>query len=317
MNKVISKILMRLLPVTSLVMLMPVFANAQSLTIEETPEGAWVKDHGKKVLFYQSATKSMDGQYPRADYIHPLYGMDGEVLTEDFPEDHLHQRGIFWAWHQIYVGEKRVADAWECKDFVWDVQKVKKVKSDGNSLAFSAKTFWKSPLWKDNHGKLKAFVEENTKVTIHPETGNYRIIDFEISLLALEPKVSIGGSEDEKGYGGFSVRMKMPEDIRFTSENGEVQPTTNQLRSGSWINVSGSLGKDGGQAGIVMMCHPDNPVFPDPWILRAKGSMQNPAFPGRQSVIISDKEPTVLRYRLVVYQGKMASELLDSIQEKY
>ena len=31
---------------------------------------------------------------------------DGQVLTEDFPADHLHHRGIFWAWHQVYVGEK-------------------------------------------------------------------------------------------------------------------------------------------------------------------------------------------------------------------
>ncbi len=299
------------------VLFIPILAGAQSFTFEKTPEGAWVKEHGKKVLFYQSATKSKNGQYPRADYIHPLYGIDGEVLTEDFPDDHLHQRGIFWAWHQIYVGEKRVADAWECKDFVWDVQKVKRVKSDGNSLAFSAKTFWKSPLWKDNHGKMKAFVEENTKVTVHAEKENYRIVDFEISLLALEPKVSIGGSEDEKGYSGFSVRMKMPEDIKFTSENGEVLPTTKQLNAGPWINVSGSLAKDGGQAGIAMMCHPDNPVFPDPWILRTKGSMQNPAFPGRKPVLISEKELTVLRYRLVVFKGNMSKELLDGIQEKY
>ncbi len=302
------------------VLFIPILASAQDFTFEKTPEGALVKEHGKKVLFYQSATKSKNGLSPRADYIHPLYGLDGEILTEDFPKGddfHLHHRGLFWSWQQVYIGEKRIGIAWECKDFVWDVQRVKKVKSDGNSLAFSAKTFWKSPLWKDSHGKMKAFVEENAKVTVHAETENYRIIDFEISLLALEPQVSIGGTEDAKGLGGFSIRMKLPDDIRFTSQNGEVQPITNQLNIGPWVNISGSLAKDGDQAGIAIMTHPDNPVFPNPWILRSKKSMQNPVFPGRYPVLISEKEPTVLKYRLVIYKGKMTNEMLNSIHGKY
>ena len=130
------------------------------------------------------------------------------------------------------------------------------------------------------------------------QNKNYRIIDFEIALLALEPDLKIAGSDDEKGYGGFSVRMLMPEDITFISENGPVIATTNQLTAGPWMDVNGTLTKDGGKAGIVMVCNPDNPVYPDPWILRTKGSMQNPAYPGRQPVSISQSEPTVLKYQI-------------------
>ncbi|MFW6125426.1 MAG: DUF6807 family protein, partial [Pirellulales bacterium] len=32
----------------------------------------------------------------RACYIHPVRGLHGEVLTDDFPEDHYHHHGIFW-----------------------------------------------------------------------------------------------------------------------------------------------------------------------------------------------------------------------------
>ena len=66
--------------------------NAQLLTFEETNEGVWIKEDGANVLFYQAMTKSLDGKYPRANYIHPLYNIDGFELTEDFPKDHLHHR---------------------------------------------------------------------------------------------------------------------------------------------------------------------------------------------------------------------------------
>ncbi len=294
-----------------LVALLPISSLAQSFTFEKTDDGAWIKEGGEKVLFYQAMTKSMDGEYPRANYIHPLYNVDGAELTEDFPKDHLHHRGIFWTWHQLIIGDKKIGDAWACKDFAWDVTSVSKEQSSEDEIALNVHTLWKSPMWLDNEGNQKAFLKEKTKITVHAKEKYYRVIDFEISLLALEENLKIGGSDDKKGYSGFSVRMKLPEDIRFTSDNGEVTPTVGPISAGSWMDVSGSLAADGGNAGIVMMCHPDNPMFPEPWILRKKGSMQNPAYPGRKPVGISDKKATVLKYRLVVYTGKLAKKKIE------
>lgn len=289
--------------------------SAQSFTFEKTDEGAWIREGGEKVLFYQAMTKSMDGKYPRANYIHPLYNVDGTELTEDFPKDHLHHRGIFWTWHQVIIGDKKIGDAWECKDFIWDVTNINKEESSEDEIAFNVHTLWKSPLWLDDNGNQKTFLKERSKITVHAKKKNYRFIDFEISLLALEPNLKIGGSDDKKGYGGFSVRMKMPGDILFSSEEGEVTPTVGPLNAGAWIDVSGSLAADGGNAGIVMMCHPDNPMFPEPWILRKKGSMQNPAYPGKTPVHISDKKATVLKYRLVVYTGKLSGKKINGLRE--
>ena len=296
---------------------LPIFSIAQTLTLEKTDEGAWIKEDGEKVLFYQAKTKSFDGKYPRANYIHPLYNVDGFELTEDFPKDHLHHRGIFWTWHQLLIGEKNIGDAWECKDFVWDVEEFGQSGSDNTSITLGAKILWKSPLWKDDTGKMKAFVEENSLITVHRQKDNYRIIDFEISLLALERDLKIGGSDDHKGYGGFSVRMKMPEDIKFTSKGGEVAPKTEQVTAGSWMDVSGSLAADGGNAGIIMMCHPDNPMYPENWILRKKGSMQNPVYPGQQPVAISTTTATILQYRLVIYNGKPSGRDIEGWFNSY
>ena len=77
--------------------------NLDALDAKETEEGVLITDGGQPVLFYQRRTKSYQGKMPRANYIHPLYGLDGQVLTEDFPEDHLHHRGVFLGWHQLTV----------------------------------------------------------------------------------------------------------------------------------------------------------------------------------------------------------------------
>ncbi|MBW3545710.1 MAG: PmoA family protein, partial [Bacteroidetes bacterium] len=196
--------------------LLSVNAYGQTLTAEYTRDGVWMNERGRKVLFYQAKTKSKDGKYPRANYVHPLYGLDGTELTEDFPEDHLHHRGIFWTWHQVIIGEKSIGDAWECRDFEWEVVKLDHHWGDEGQLSLRTTTFWKSSQWRNASGEEEPFLVEKTRISIHPTVKNYRIIDFEISLLALVPELKIGGSDDEKGYGGFSVRMKTPEDISFT-----------------------------------------------------------------------------------------------------
>lgn len=290
-----------------------VILNAQPLTGSRTDEGIWILDDGEKVLFYQATTKSLNGKYPRADYIHPLLGLDGFELTEDYPSDHLHHRGIFWAWHRVIIGKKQIGDAWECRDFIWDVVDYKIMNSDANSLMLASKVLWKSPQWTDAGGMEKPFVEENVRITVFKTEASYRVIDFSISLLALENNLKIAGSDDEKGYSGFSVRMKMPDDLLFTSAVGTVEPKTNQVEAGRWLDISGTLTKEGSKAGIVIIQHPENPYFPQKWIIRKKGSMQNPVYPGREPVALSIEKPTVLRYRLVVHQGNLSPESIEKL----
>ena len=50
----------------------------------------------------------------RSSYVHPLYGLDGEVITDDFPKDHYHHRGLFWAWPHVRVGTEET-DLWMLK----------------------------------------------------------------------------------------------------------------------------------------------------------------------------------------------------------
>lgn len=292
-------------------------STRDALTVEETDEGYMVREGERDVLFYQRAPKAKDGQYRRSNYIHPLYGLDGTVLTEDFPADHLHQRGIYWAWHQIYVDGRRVGDSWVMEDFSWNIDEVEVLELDRSSEALQVHSYWTSPNWTDQSGSVKPFVEETAVIRVHEAARGLRKVDFEIRLRALEDEVRIGGSDNEKGYGGFSVRMRLPDGLTFMSREGKVTPTTLQLERGPWIDISGPLGDDGSISGLAILSHASNPDHPQPWILREKGSMQNPVYPGRKAVRLPTDDPLVLRYRVIIHEGSADQLDLNQLQQAY
>jgi hypothetical protein len=286
-------------------------ADENQLRASFDSNGVSVSEGDRPVLFYQRAVKSLDGGWPRANYVHPLYDLRGNVMTEDFPKDHGHHRGVFWAWHQVWLGDKKLGDPWVCKDFVWDVKSVE-VTSPAPRLTIAVSVDWKSPDHVDASENMIPVVHESTEITVHAATS-YRMIDFQISLQAFLEGVRIGGSEDDKGYGGFSPRIKLSEDQRFLSSAGEVEPTKLAIDAGAWINIAGK------ENGMVMIAHRSNPKTDasEGWILRRKRSMQNPVYPGRDPVELSTERATVLRYRLVIHDGNLSSEEISSIQQDY
>ncbi|MGB1927644.1 MAG: DUF6807 family protein, partial [Rubripirellula sp.] len=97
-------------------------AKATDLTFRSDRTGTSIFDQGRLVLTYNAAHKNQNGKWDRANYLHPVNNLSGETMTEDFPKDHPHHRGIFWAWHQLWLNDVQLGDGWACKDFRWQVQ---------------------------------------------------------------------------------------------------------------------------------------------------------------------------------------------------
>jgi hypothetical protein len=266
--------------------------------------GFLFKDGKDSLFFYQKSKKDKNGEYSRCNYLHPLYGLDNSRLTEDFPADHLHHRGVFWAWHQILIDGKPISDGWELKNFQQKIADIefKLLKGIGY---LNTTVEWKSPLWKNGS---EAYLQEKTTVTMYPQVGNYRRIDFEIKLKALVDRLSLGGSDDEKGYSGFSVRLKLPADVSFTGAGGLVEPVNTAISAGNTMKINGSFLKDGKKGGVVIFSNPQNPAPSDNWILRKSASVQNAVFPGRQPVSIPFDQPLILKYSILVFQGDLSAK---------
>ncbi len=286
--------------------------NDSSFSFKKTGQGIELLDEGDPVFFYQKKKKSPNGDFFFNNYIHPLYSLEGDMLTEEFPEDHFHHRGVFWAWHQIYIGDKNIGDGWIMENISTNVESV---NTDRTKDKAQLRTFvlWSSPLYKNG----KAFIEEHTSITVFKVNEKYRIIDFKIMLKPLIPDVSIGGSDNEKGYGGFCTRIKCPEDLVFTSETGQVTPQNLQIKAGPWMDFSASFGKKGKLAGLSLLCHPNTPNYVAPWILRQKESMQNIVFPGKDRIKLSADKPLVLYYRIIVHNGNADALDIRKLQAEY
>ena len=273
-------------------------------------EGGFLFKEGKdSICFYQRNPRDKEGQYSRCNYFHPLYELDGSRITEDFPADHLHHRGVFWAWHQILINDKPVADGWELKNYEQKVTNIEFKTQKGVGI-FTTEVVWKSPLWK---GGSEYFLKENNVVMIYPRKGNYRRIDFEIQLNPLVDHLSIGGSDDEKGYSGFSIRLKLPEEVLFSDLQGAVEPMNAAVIAGNAMKIDGRFLKNGGNGGVLIYSNPGNPKPSNRWILRKSASMQNVAYPGRNPITIPMDHPLTLNYSLLIYRGNLSQNEIKKV----
>lgn len=282
-------------------------------SFKETDQGIELLENGKPIFFYQRQTKLLAGQYKCNNYLHPLYSLAGDTLTEESPPDHPYHRGIFWAWHQHYIDNKSIGEGWIVQGISQDVINVQKELINGTAQ-FNLSVLWKSSSYQNG----QPYIEENTNIILYPIESNVRKIDFEISLKALVSGVQIGGSDDEKGYGGLCARIKLPDDLIFTSEIGPVTPQNLQIKAGPWMDFSADFGKNSKVSGLTILCHPSSPNYPEPWILRQKDrSMQNVVFPGRERINVSMNKPIVLRYRIIIHNGNAGSVNIPKLQAEY
>jgi hypothetical protein len=281
-------------------------------SFKKNNQGIELLENGRHVLFYQKMPKSFDGKYVCCNYLHPLYNLKGDTLTQEFPADHQYHRGIFWAWHQMYINGKSVGDGWIMENIEQEVVNVQ-TKADNHSGQFKLNAVWKSPLFENK----KPFLNEHTTITVYPLQNGIRKIDFAITLNALVPGLEIGGSDDEKGYGGLCARLKLPKDLAFTSVNGPVIPQLGQIKSGPWMDFSASFTGKNETNGVAILCHPKTPNYPAPWILRSETSMQNIVFPGRDRIKLDISKPVVLYYQMIVHNGNANSINLNELQSEY
>jgi hypothetical protein len=82
----------------------------------------------------------IDPLYGRSGFIHPLYTPSGRVVSDDFPPDHAHQHGLFFAWVNTTFDGRRI-DFWNQVERTGRVRHVAVQGTEGGPVfgQFSAK----------------------------------------------------------------------------------------------------------------------------------------------------------------------------------
>jgi len=229
---------------------------------------------------------------PRSDYIHPLYGLKGEILTDDWPDaGHPHHRGIFWSWPEVNYGTKR-GDIYALQTvFARPTGRLKFI-SGSVYAEIDAENLW---IWEDE----EPIVRENAIIRVYRSTSNNRVIDLTIKLLALKDSVTIA-TRFTNSYGGLNVRMQSSEsqDISYFTDKDNSNPIK------AWSDLNGIFEGNKSTSGLMVLQHKDNPEYPGDWVQYPNLAWVQPTFPTSGTRYpISTKNPLILRYRLIIHAG--------------
>lgn len=288
----------------------PVTTSAD-FTFQDDGQALTLIENGAPVLVYRYGTvdppERVDAKFRRACYIHPLYGLDGEVLTQDFPIDHRHHRGVFWAWPKSTVGGT-LADIWALEGIRQVHEAFLERRAGTNEAVVAVQNRW---VYDD--APDKPTVRETVRFVVHPAVEKGRAIDFELTfenVSSEEVVISGSAAEDKgvtKGYGGFCLRpdaTRLP--MTFTAVNGVEEEDALSLET-PWCDVSFAIEKGSEKmSGVAIFQHPKNPGYPHPgWILRHYGFL-GASWPHTEHHPLAPGASITLRYRLWVHRGNAA-----------
>lgn len=249
------------------------------------------------------APPGIDPKYTRGDYIHPLFGLEGELLTDDYPKDHPHHRGVSWSW-PVTRWKDQVRDIWAVVG-VWSRPVAVRSKSEGPVFAaLSVGNVWK---WGDE----VPLVRETVVIRAFRQTAAGRFVDIEVSLEGLEEGVAIGG-RPHAGYGGFGLRAAPTQEQKITLHR---DPAAREPRR-SWIDYSGRFQGAGRPSGLAIFEHPSNPGYPSELLQYPQLNYVMPAFPGQTEVPLPRGRTLVLRHRLWIHRGE-GEEALGAVWATY
>lgn len=229
---------------------------------------------------------------PRSNYIHPLYGLEGQELTADWCGDHPHHRGMYWAWPEVqYQGKMYDLHALQ-NVFARPTGKV--TAHNGNSYAeIQAENRW---LWEDK----TPIVLETATIRVWPASETGRYIDLTFTFAPLVDGVTLA-RRGTKAYGGLNIRMSPIEDMKL---NHYADPVDAKLRA-AWQSVTGIWTGSQKPAVFAVFEKLENPDYPGAYIQYPNLPWFQPTFPrtGTRYELKKDK-PLILRYRLWIALGQ-------------
>ncbi len=229
---------------------------------------------------------------PRSDYIHPLYGLEGEMLTRDWPEGgHPHHRAIFWAWPEVEYGNER-SDIYALQRIFARPTGQLELTNGPVYAQIDAENLW---MWEDS----LPIVREKVLIKVYRATEITRIIDLSIQLVALENNITIA-TRGTDSYGGLNLRMQTPTDqeISYFTDNAGSNPIR------AWSDFEGIFEGNESASGLMVLQHKDNPEYPGDWVEYPDLAWVQPTFPSPGTRYpLSKDESLVLRYRLIIHEG--------------
>jgi len=246
----------------------------------------------------------VEQQYARAGYLHPLYGLEGQPLTLDFPEDHYHHRGIWVSWPKMnYRG--REVQLWHPSPLRQKFDRWLNSQMGEGRARLSLQNNWVL------EGEVVG--REQWEMTVHAAEEDHQTIDLALTLSATEQPIRLTGAPTaDKGYGGLCIRTSNAlAQGQLRTDQGKLEGDATQ-RQFRWAGLSAE------EQGLIIFAHPSNPNHPPTWLLRSSyGGVINPQWPGLKEVELEPGHPVTLRYRLYIHSQQPTDTEVQAAYERW
>ncbi|MCP4644580.1 MAG: hypothetical protein GY851_29315 [bacterium] len=269
-----------------------------------------VSDRGTPVLRYSQGTtpvpEGVDPAFARGDYVCALYGLDGELMTEDFPSDHVHHRAVNWAWATVeWNGETR--DMFAVRNpytgpvtgGLWARPvEVPTIENPSDSVVIRSHCRW---MWDDS----EKVVDEVATIRVYRQSSLGRAVDFDIVLTPVVDGLRFCG-RIEAAYSGFNIRMATGKGQRIALYTDPVEAADRR----AWADYTAQFPGGSGRSGVALLQHASNPGHPQEWREYPTLNFFQPIHPGGALVPMPKGVPIRLRYRLVIHRGDLTEDQL-------
>ena len=273
--------------------------NNKSLGLWEGDQAVFVYNHGEMTL------PGVRRAQPRSSYLHPIYGLDGQVLTDDFPADHYHHHGLFWGWPHVKIGDREY-DLWIGRGIRIDFQRWLAKETDGDAAKLGVENVWVA----DDRPVMR----EQVWFRVHPATDKGRNIDMELTWTPIGEAITLSGAEG-KSYGGLTLRFAPNSNTAITTPNGRATEDL-LITKLPWADYSGRFKGATEPSGAALFVHPQHPDFPPEWMTRQYGVLAV-GWPGVTPKTFPAGEPFTCRYRVWIHRGAPDAAVIQSIYDAY
>jgi hypothetical protein len=276
-------------------MVAPALAQSPFSFKEISPDSLQLSENGKPVFVYNHGVmlkEGAPGDRARCCYVHPVYAPNGVVVTDDFPADHYHHRGIFWVWPVVTIEGQR-HDLWLIKGI-----RKKFERWHGRNTAPDLALLAFENGWYVGEDRV---VREVVEIIARPARDGERKLDFTLTFEAFSKPVELlGDPTNDKGYGGFCVRFAPRKETVLTTDSGREAKDSNMVPH-SWAREDGTFAN--GRAGLRIDIDPSNPGYPNGWCLRHYGFL-GVNYPGNEPHTLTPGKPLTLKYKVTLFAGE-------------
>jgi len=260
--------------------------------------------------------------YAHGAYLHPVFTPSGKLVTADFPPDHRHQRGIFFAWTKTEF-EGRHPDFWNLgKIGQPDGKPTAEVRFDRLEKSWGGPEsggFLSQHRFIDHSAEAPHDVlHETWEVTARRLVANGRPANV-IDLVSTQTCAGASPLKLPKyHYGGLGVRGQAAWDpvdaVTMLTSNGDDR-TKGDATKAKWVYLGGLV--DGAPAGMALLIHPGNFRFPQPLRLNPKNPQLCVAPSQDGDWSIEPGQAYTSRYRFVVFDGTPDAVWIEGLWGEY